>query len=407
MIYEFKDEFGLCGYKCMQCNAIVNKLVTYCENCGCNLTSAPGIPGLATIEDIAQYKSEYLQTEDEHSKFEVSNTDYSCDFSLASEFQQIEDYEDIENYNNIKYEIVNILEILLVKYGECLLIEANPIELKFGGVLFSSDINNETIRFIFPKTQEYIDFFSYPQNSKFFQVNFEEFLLESFVLYNNLVNMYRHNSFLEILKNADEYNDLGVVYKDEKNYEKAIKSFHKALEINPNHALSYKNLGFLNFDIENYDEAIICFQKAIDNNYHDTDDLYIYIGLSYLNKMDFENAIKILQKGLDETQSWSGFCDFNINLGDAYVKQKNFNEAVKYYQQVIDEMPNTIEAHIKKGDVYMIQSEYNKAIECWLSAINIDFFDSEVYNKIGEAYSQLQDIENANIYLKKALQIRN
>ena len=41
------------------------------------------------------------------------------------------------------------------------------------------------------------------------------------------------------------YNNLGVLYKDNKKYEDAIKMFTKAKEIQPDHQNSYYNLGLI------------------------------------------------------------------------------------------------------------------------------------------------------------------
>ncbi|MEA3315177.1 MAG: tetratricopeptide repeat protein [Campylobacterota bacterium] len=57
--------------------------------------------------------------------------------------------------------------------------------------------------------------------------------------------------FLFKSKDEEYYNNMGVVYYNKKEYDKAIKSYKKAIEINPNHELAKNNLKIVEDKIKN------------------------------------------------------------------------------------------------------------------------------------------------------------
>jgi len=88
-------------------------------------------------------------------------------------------------------------------------------------------------------------------------------------------------------KNIDvawSYNNIGIVYSDKSEYEKALEYYQKALEIqkellgekHTNVADFYKNIGLVYADKFEYDKALEYYQKALVSiliNYNDTENL--------------------------------------------------------------------------------------------------------------------------------------
>jgi tetratricopeptide (TPR) repeat protein len=76
-----------------------------------------------------------------------------------------------------------------------------------------------------------------------------------------------------MIPNPEKYYDEGVRLYDQENYDEAIASFEKALEINPNHnkskeylAYAWVKKGLKSYTQKNYAEAITYYDKAIDIN---------------------------------------------------------------------------------------------------------------------------------------------
>ena len=58
--------------------------------------------------------------------------------------------------------------------------------------------------------------------------------------------------------------NLGVAYDKLKNYEKAVESFTKAIEIEPNYSKVHKRLGYTYEAMGGREEAMECFKKAME-----------------------------------------------------------------------------------------------------------------------------------------------
>ena len=75
------------------------------------------------------------------------------------------------------------------------------------------------------------------------------------------------NLYNEILKKNPNYvgalNNLGILYNQFGNNQKAMDCYEKAIQINPNHVDAHNNLGILHNQFGNNQKAIECYEKAI------------------------------------------------------------------------------------------------------------------------------------------------
>lgn len=128
-----------------------------------------------------------------------------------------------------------------------------------------------------------------------------------------------------------------------------------------------------------------------------------------------------------------------MGLGDIYTKIGNYEEALKYFNKIISLSDNAIVAITSTANIYRRQGQYEKAKDCYDKALKIKPSDSYswhgkadcfrgmknyssaisswqmalkygmdpkmVMTRIGDAYSQLSDSQQAEIHYKKALDI--
>lgn len=140
-------------------------------------------------------------------------------------------------------------------------------------------------------------------------------------------------------------------YKEaEANFDKAIKCFQQALEINPDFAEAYFNMGISYNEKDKKGKAIRCYKKAIEIN------------------PDYVKAY--------------------YNMGQAYCDKGDGYKAIRFYKKAININPEDAEAYNNLGDAYCNIDKYKKAIECYKKAININPGDAEAYNKLGDAYGK-------------------
>ncbi len=148
-------------------------------------------------------------------------------------------------------------------------------------------------------------------------------------------------------------NQLGLVYNELKEYDKAIFYHTKALEVvrrfnlqsdKHQEAVCYNNLGYLYIKQTNYKEAIINFELGLKDKLIIKDDPDLYallidnLAYSRLQVSDYRDlpdlffeALKIRTKLKDQSVIVSSY----VRLSEYYQKTKNNYEAIKYADEAI------------------------------------------------------------------------
>ena len=114
------------------------------------------------------------------------------------------------------------------------------------------------------------------------------------------------NSYKEILKinpnHIDTHNNLGTIFKETGEPQKALSCYEKAIELNPNYTNAYINLGATLKELGKFQKAKNCYEKALnlDPLKETTNTNYGY-ALLYLNQH---------AKGLEYIKKGSGFIEF-------------------------------------------------------------------------------------------------
>jgi len=97
--------------------------------------------------------------------------------------------------------------------------------------------------------------------------------------------------------NADIYNNMGLIYKELGQYDKAVEEFMKTVFLDPNYAKAYNNIGVVCYIQKKYRGAIQNYRKAIDINNNNLDALNnLAIAYTALNQM--EKAKVVLKQAL-------------------------------------------------------------------------------------------------------------
>ncbi len=162
-----------------------------------------------------------------------------------------------------------------------------------------------------------------------------------------------------IYKNSNEYeklydtlNQLGLVYNELKEYDKAIFYHTKALETvekfiegnNQAKAVCYNNLGYLFIKQKKYGEAVKYFELGLkDNNIKNEDpDLYSLLidNLAYsrLESDNFINVEKLLFTALkirQELNNYTGIVGSNIHISEYYAKTGNSSLSIEYAKNAL------------------------------------------------------------------------
>jgi len=129
---------------------------------------------------------------------------------------------------------------------------------------------------------------------------------------------------------------LGSVNLRLENYDLAINQLNRAIELNPNHALSHLRLGTIMLYVGRADESIQLLEAGIRYNPYTVPDDYGRLALAYYIKGNYDDAIKILQKDLVRSPK-NPF--HHIILAAAYAEESMMEEATRSAEAVMNLFP--------------------------------------------------------------------
>ncbi|MDD5687707.1 MAG: tetratricopeptide repeat protein [Elusimicrobia bacterium] len=205
---------------------------------------------------------------------------------------------------------------------------------------------------------------------------------KSIPLWQDVVSYYPHSR---------AYNNLGVSYCEQKEYEKALNEYQKAICLSPKYKDAHYNLGFLFYIQKDYNNAIQHFKKVIElePNYAK---VHFELGNLYLDIKEYAKAIQEYQKVIEISPNEATVYN---NLGVLYRILKDYNSAIQEYQKAIELNPDDEKAHNNLGVLYCNQKSYDKAIQEYQKALKINPNYFEAYCNLATAYCGLKRYDEA------------
>jgi len=178
----------------------------------------------------------------------------------------------------------------------------------------------------------------------------------------------------------DKYFDMGNYYANLKKYDLAIKSYTKAIELNPNYADTYYNRGNSYKNLKKDDLAIKDYTKAIELN-PNRDEAYNNRGVLYTHLKKDDLAIKDYKKAIQiNPKNTNAYC----NCGNFYTKSKDYSSAIKDFNKAIELNPNYADAYFGRGYSYNKIKNYELSIKDYKKAIELNPTITDAYINIFE-----------------------
>jgi len=132
------------------------------------------------------------------------------------------------------------------------------------------------------------------------------------------------------------HNELGVIYLENNELEKAIFHFEKAISLNENFDQAYDNLGIAYDKSGKPEKSIACYEKALKLNPY-SPKTYNNLGNAYTNLNQFDKAIETYKKAIKLNPQYKAIYN---NLGVVYYKKGILKEAIKYWEKTLEIDPN-------------------------------------------------------------------
>jgi tetratricopeptide (TPR) repeat protein len=167
---------------------------------------------------------------------------------------------------------------------------------------------------------------------------------------------------LEYVKDSAEvYNNLGVIYGERRDYDKAIGLFKQSSEIDPDYGDPHFNLGKAYNETGRKEEAIAHYHKAIEVFPEVvTAETYYNLGSIYLQLGRPKEAIEVFNKSLefDPRHIYA-----HINIGLAHHNMGDNDEAVKFLNKAVELAPEDPYAYVNLAAIYFKTGSYQAAIQ--------------------------------------------
>jgi tetratricopeptide (TPR) repeat protein len=162
---------------------------------------------------------------------------------------------------------------------------------------------------------------------------------------------------------AARMNNLGAAYMNQQLFEKALKSFQQAAELDPKLAIARLNEGIALLNLQKIDEAKAALEDAL--------------------KQDPKNP-----------QAWYNLGLYAKNAGDAQA-------AIDAFHRVAEIDPNDADTWYFLGTAYVQAKQFPQAIEAFQHALQINPLHASAEFGLSRAYQQSTDVDHAREHLKK------
>jgi tetratricopeptide (TPR) repeat protein len=200
---------------------------------------------------------------------------------------------------------------------------------------------------------------------------------------------------------AAAYGQLGIILNQLNKFEDAEINYKKAIEIKPDYAEALCNLGIALKELGRLEEAEASYNKAIALKpdlavaYSNLATLLQQLGRLEDAEISYKKAIGIRP---DHAESYN-------NLGNILKELRRLDESEVSYRKALSINPGFAEAHNNLANTLQEVGRIDAAIVSYKMAIRYKSDFAEVYFNLGSSYLYKNDLDEANAYFIKVINI--
>jgi len=195
---------------------------------------------------------------------------------------------------------------------------------------------------------------------------------------------------------AYAYNELGLLARRFKQYERSVEYFNKAVGFSPTWVLPWTNLCASYNDLGQPELGEKCGKKAIalDSTFALAN---FNLGYTYLITKENDKAAVQFQRTIDYNPEYA---DAFYNLGYYHYQNRAYLKAEQLWERYKTLRPNDPDAFQSLAEVYLKQGKTELAKSHLLQAIELNNQYSMAYFTMGELYLNTKDTEQATKWYK-------
>jgi tetratricopeptide (TPR) repeat protein len=178
---------------------------------------------------------------------------------------------------------------------------------------------------------------------------------------------------LQNTRNPEVYQMLATIYYDKGQFNKAIKTFRRALEIDPTYTDASVGLSIILNDLGKYDEGKKVFEEARGILDRKSGKMDSYIEEKIASKHDeladlyfqYKRYNEALEQLLKAQKLSSRKAEIALRIAECHVKLGDNERAIRDLKNLIREYPHMTAARLKLGVLYYNQNKLAEAVEQW------------------------------------------
>ncbi len=217
----------------------------------------------------------------------------------------------------------------------------------------------------------------------------------------NILEQSAHDEY------GHRYYYLGIVYANDKDYEKAESYLYKTLEVNEEHIGAYLSLADIYNDTGRLELSKPLLEKAYG---HDPDNanLLSYLVGVYMHFDEFDNALTFARKLYDKSPN-DEIANLIIMLLDKIsvelIKSGDLDLAESNAQEIISLNEDHQRGYRLMGLIRQTQKNYKSAVDYFIKALQRDQNDLYILNSLTRNLVQVGDGYSAQLSNNKALEL--
>ncbi len=201
---------------------------------------------------------------------------------------------------------------------------------------------------------------------------------------------------------AAAHNNLGLVWLDLEEPERARVALEAALASDPAHARAHYNLGNVLLRLDDAAAAEASLRRALELQ-PEHGHAWAALGVSLGAQGRFEEAYPCLDRALALRPEDA---KVHLNLAHVLTAQKRLPEALRRYRQALALAPGYAEALLGQGRVHNAEKQHGLAADCFRLALAARPGWPEALHQLGGALFELEEYAEAKAVLHQALAAR-
>lgn len=225
-------------------------------------------------------------------------------------------------------------------------------------------------------------------------------------LYNEAINCY--NSIPDNKRNSDIYFFRGItnynIFKDgieSIQLDEVLDDLDKAISLDEDNIYLYlKKAKIIYNELSDAKNTILCYKKVIKINKYN-EEANEWLANYYYDNDKFKEALKYSKNYLEIN---SNNIDMYFQHAECSYEVGQYKEALSCYKYILEKWEDS-RVYDYIGDVYLKMGHYEKSIENYKKFLELNPDAKGVHYRLGVAYKENGNKENALIELNKALQL--